>query len=286
MHIDCIFIAYRCIFYAYILHIRYVEVYVMAYFLHIKCIFTAYLLHMLCIFLHIECIFWAYICIFWAYDLHICYVEVNVIAYFVHILVWNCISNAYSSSAGPRDGQVPGCSDFFRVPIPFRSYGSAKSCSCFHSYLQMIKKESSTNVPSFQSSRNIQDEGVQVAYCAYISWYICMYSVNYIAYTCVFGILICFWKCGRMAWSGKLEDDLRAGGEPESALLFAHHTHLGKAPLGPCWPSVGDKGTFPHSMRGESAEFPGASCDSEPDKGDGCRWWYVNSWAMIWSSRM
>ena len=60
-------------------------------------------------------------------------------------------------------------------------------------------------------------------------------------------------------------------------------THiLGKLPL----VLVGDKGTFPHSMRGESAEFPGASCDSEPDKGDGCRWWYVNSWAMTWSSRM
>ena len=109
MHIKCIFNAYICKFYAYISHIRYTEVYVMAYFMHIKCIFSAYLLHMLCIFLHVECIFWAYICIFCACNLHICYVQVYTMAYFVHILVCNCILNAYSSSAGPWDGPVPGC---------------------------------------------------------------------------------------------------------------------------------------------------------------------------------
>jgi hypothetical protein len=37
---------------------------------------------------------------------------------------------------------------------------------------------------------------------------------------------------------------------------------------------VGDTGTFPHSVSGESAEYPGVSCDSESDKGDGCRWWF------------
>ena len=57
---------------------------------------------------------------------------------------------------------------------------------------------------------------------------------------------------------------------------------LGKLSLVP----VGDKGTFPHSMRWESAEFPWVSCDSDLDKGDGCKWWYVNSWAMTWSSQM
>ena len=57
---------------------------------------------------------------------------------------------------------------------------------------------------------------------------------------------------------------------------------LGKLPVVP----VGDTGTIPHSMRGESADFDGASCDSKPGEGDGCRWWYVNSWAMAWSSRM
>jgi len=57
---------------------------------------------------------------------------------------------------------------------------------------------------------------------------------------------------------------------------------LGKLPVVP----VGDTGTIPHSMRGESADFDGASCDSKQGEGDGCRWWYVNSWAMTWSSRM
>ena len=79
----------------------------------ILCIFTAYLLHMLCIFMHI--IYFEHI---YAYDfVQIIYVEVYVMAYFVHILACKCILNAYSSSAGPRDGPVPGCSDSVRVPL-------------------------------------------------------------------------------------------------------------------------------------------------------------------------
>ena len=35
---------------------------------------------------------------------------------------------------------------------------------------------------------------------------------------------------------------------------------LSKLPLVP----VGDTGTIPHSMRGEAADFDGASCDSKP----------------------
>ena len=38
-------------------------------------------------------------------------------AYFVHVLVCICISNAYSSSAGPLDGPVPGCSYSVRVQL-------------------------------------------------------------------------------------------------------------------------------------------------------------------------
>lgn len=49
---------------------------------------------------------------------------------------------------------------------------------------------------------------------------------------------------------------------------------------------VGDTGTIPFSMRAEAAEYPGASCDSRQDAGDGCRWWYINSWAMTWSATM
>jgi hypothetical protein len=57
---------------------------------------------------------------------------------------------------------------------------------------------------------------------------------------------------------------------------------LSKLPLVP----VGDTGTIPFSMRGEAADFDGGSCDSKPGEADGSRWWYVNSWAMSWSSRM
>jgi hypothetical protein len=50
----------------------------------------------------------------------------------------------------------------------------------------------------------------------------------------------------------------------------------GRFPLVP----VGDTGMIPFQMRGESADFPGASCDKTQDSRDGCRWWYVNSWAI------
>ena len=57
---------------------------------------------------------------------------------------------------------------------------------------------------------------------------------------------------------------------------------LSRLPLVP----VGGTGTIPFSMWGEAADFDGASCDSKPGEGDGSRWWYTNSWAMYWSSRM
>ena len=79
-------------------------------FMHIYCIFTAYVMHIYAYYIFIEHIY--------AYDfMQIIYVEVYVMAYFVHILACKCILNAYSSSAGPRDGPVPGCSDSVRVPL-------------------------------------------------------------------------------------------------------------------------------------------------------------------------
>ncbi len=43
---------------------------------------------------------------------------------------------------------------------------------------------------------------------------------------------------------------------------------------------VGNTGTIPYGMRREAADFPGAYCDKTKDGKDGCRWWYVNSWAL------
>ena len=54
---------------------------------------------------------------------------------------------------------------------------------------------------------------------------------------------------------------------------------LGKLPLVP----VGDTGTIPHSMRNA---FSGAPGDRRPGAGDGCRMWFVNSWALGWSRDM
>ena len=51
---------------------------------------------------------------------------------------------------------------------------------------------------------------------------------------------------------------------------------LGKLSLVP----VGDTGTILHSMRNTFAGAPG---DRRPGAGDGCRMWFVNSWALGWS---
>ncbi len=47
---------------------------------------------------------------------------------------------------------------------------------------------------------------------------------------------------------------------------------------------VSDTGTIPFSMRKETCYFPGASCDSKMDAGDGNRWWCINSTAMKWAT--
>jgi hypothetical protein len=54
---------------------------------------------------------------------------------------------------------------------------------------------------------------------------------------------------------------------------------LGKRPLVP----VGDTGTIPHHLHNL---FPGAPGHSRSGAGNGCRMWFVNSWAMAWSCDM
>ena len=55
---------------------------------------------------------------------------------------------------------------------------------------------------------------------------------------------------------------------------------LGRLALVP----VGETGTIPFSMRNERSDFPGATCDSKKDGGDGNRWWYINSTALKWAT--
>ncbi len=47
---------------------------------------------------------------------------------------------------------------------------------------------------------------------------------------------------------------------------------------------VGDTGTIPFSMRKQTREYPGTSCDSKEGAGDGNQWWYINSNAMKWAT--
>ncbi len=54
---------------------------------------------------------------------------------------------------------------------------------------------------------------------------------------------------------------------------------LGKLPVVP----VGDKGTIPHHLHNH---FPGAPGDRRQGSCDGCRMWFVNSWALGWSRDM
>ncbi len=49
---------------------------------------------------------------------------------------------------------------------------------------------------------------------------------------------------------------------------------LGKLPLVP----VDDTVTIPHHL---CNAFPGATGNSNPGSGDGCRMWFVNSWASL-----
>jgi hypothetical protein len=43
-------------------------------------------------------------------------------------------------------------------------------------------------------------------------------------------------------------------------------------------------GTILFTMRKESKDFDGASCDTKIGSGDGSRWWYINSAAMKWAT--
>ena len=51
---------------------------------------------------------------------------------------------------------------------------------------------------------------------------------------------------------------------------------IGKLPVVP----VGDTGTIPHHLHN------GAPGDRKPGSGDGCRMWFINSWALGWSRDM
>ena len=70
--------------------------------------------------------------------------------------------------------------------------------------------------------------------------------------------------------------------DPKNPILYVLPIEniLGKLPVVP----FGDTGTIPFNFPRNA--FPGAYRDRKQGAGDGCRMWYVNSWAMGWSRDM
>jgi hypothetical protein len=56
---------------------------------------------------------------------------------------------------------------------------------------------------------------------------------------------------------------------------------LEKLPVVP----VGETGTILYCMRQQAQDFVGAAFDTRKGSGDGCRWWYINTWALSWSRK-
>ena len=105
--------------------------------------------------------------------------------------------------------------------------GSARFCSSFRSYLQMIMKGSSTIAPSSESfcPRGIYGKKKSRLHILIIL-YLCAYFYSY-AYSCIFWIdlHILFLQNG---WTGSKASQL-------STTCSAHQARSGKASLGPCW---------------------------------------------------
>jgi hypothetical protein len=84
------------------------------------------------------------------------------------------------------------------------------------------------------------------------------------------------------AWLDKCDSTIIYERRLQSQVLYVVPitSILGRLALVP----VGETGTIPFSMRQETSDFPGASCDSKKGAGDGNRWWYINSWALKWAT--
>ena len=103
-------------------------------------------------------------------------------------------------------------------------------------------------------------------YCNY--WYYCNYC-NYWTYLIYLG------------WLDSIGSRIVYELDHRNPILYVIpiQSILGKLPVVP----VGDTGTIPHHLR---SHFSGAPGDRRPGSGDGCRMWFVNSWALGWSRDM
>ncbi len=82
------------------------------------------------------------------------------------------------------------------------------------------------------------------------------------------------------AWVDKNQSDIvyRRSEQAQFLYVIPVTSLLGSPSLVP----VGATGMISFDMRRESADFLGAACDKTKDTFNGCRWWYVNSWALGW----
>ncbi len=117
-----------------------------------------------------------------------------------------------------------------------------------------------------------------MVYMYYIYYMYYMYYMYYVYYNYYFVLAGWLKSIGRLDEFGSqivYELDHR---KPVHYVIPVEHI-LRKLPLVP----VGDIGTIQHHLRNL---FPGAPGDRKPGAGDGCRMWFVNSWAMAWSHDM
>jgi hypothetical protein len=117
--------------------------------------------------------------------------------------------------------------------------------------------------------------------CAYLMYYAYYHVICKICIIHIFCIFYIF--CIFTDWLDDIGSKLVYERKENKQVLYVVPiaSILGRLALVP----AGDTGTIPHSMRSESASYPGASCDSRPGAGDGSRWWYVNTWALTWSTK-
>ena len=99
----------------------------------------------------------------------------------------------------------------------------------------------------------------------------------------IFCIFCIFWNLSVTAWVEDCESTIVYERREQSQVLYVIPVSsiLGRLPLVP----LGETGTIPFEMLKELADFPGAACDKSHNSGDGCRWWYVNSWALTWGNK-
>ena len=116
--------------------------------------------------------------------------------------------------------------------------------------------------------------------------YIVSVYVAYILFCFILHILHILIYLSTTAWLAQCQSTIVYEGREQAQVLYVIPVSsiLGRLPLVP----VGATGTIPFAkfaMRRETADFPGAFCDKSANSGDGCRWWYVNSWALGWGTK-